>query len=341
MNEWELVTKYLDRKLSGEEESEFSLWLNADEKNQQYFKNIEQIWKIPDKPLPLPDVEKAYQNVKYKSGIIDPDTKQSLKPTLRKTIIYKYNSLLGSRIIQAAAIMIIISLISFILYQPASPAKMIELIVANAERKDLVLPDGTQIILDAGSIMTYPEKFNTDERKVYLNGEAYFQVETNPDQPFIIETNDALITVLGTKFNIRSWQEEEQITVAVAHGKVSLTCLNNNEPVSKVTLRTNQVSYMAKGGNPSAPQYADIESFLSWQQREKYFKSVPLVTVLDQLQRWYDVEFHLPNDKSGNQPINIFIENKPIENIIEVIALINNYDYEIQGKRIIFSQTTK
>jgi ferric-dicitrate binding protein FerR (iron transport regulator) len=92
-----------------------------------------------------------------------------------------------------------------------------------------------------------------------------------------------------------------------------------------------------KNENPSLPKFSDIKSHLSWRQREIYFQCTPLSDVLDQLERWYDVEFQLPDKQSAENLVTIRIENKPIKDITEVIALMNDFHYIQKNRKIIFS----
>jgi ferric-dicitrate binding protein FerR (iron transport regulator) len=88
---------------------------------------------------------------------------------------------------------------------------------------------------------------------------------------------------------------------------------------------------------PSPPQYTDINTHLLWMRREVYFRSTPLQEVLDQLERWYDLEISLSDESYTSNRVTIFIEDKPIAEILDLIALMNDFRYEQQGKKITFS----
>ena len=110
---------------------------------------------------------------------------------------------------------------------------MREVIIKNKELKEITLSDGTKVKLDAGSSIKFPDKFEDDKREVFLNGEAYFKVTSDLQTPFIVHTNQAEITVLGTKFNVRAWDQTHKVAVVVVDGKVSLRPegVNNNKSV--------------------------------------------------------------------------------------------------------------
>jgi ferric-dicitrate binding protein FerR (iron transport regulator) len=225
----------------------------------------------------------------------------------------------------------------YILIHILNPSTLKQVIVEKTKQQELILEDGTKVTLDAGSHFKYPEKISVNKREVYLEGEGYFEVAPNPDKPFIIHANDALIKVLGTKFNVRAWRENKRVIVAVAEGKVSLKPEIQTHDNANVIIAQDQISILEENKNPSTPQYVDINQHLSWQKKEMYFKSVALCEVLDQLERWYDLIFHLTDTEFASQRVTLFIENKPVEEILEVIALVNNFKYEQNGKEIIFS----
>ena len=91
--------------------------------------------------------------------------------------------------------------------------EMIKIQVAHGEQKDLTLNDGTRVILDAGSSFEYPEKFISEAREVSFMGEGYFEVPTGKKKPFVVYAGQAVIKVVGTKFNIRAWQKTQKVKV--------------------------------------------------------------------------------------------------------------------------------
>jgi len=248
-----------------------------------------------------------------------------------------------SRLLKVAAVLLIVIISSWILIQNTNSfqIQMEEIIVKNSEIKDLILADGSKISLDAGSSFRYPAKFENGKREVFLNGEGYFEVESNPENPFIIHANDAVITVLGTKFNVRSWLENKNTIVAVRDGRVSLKPEYMKNSTANVIISSSQMSELRANENPDSPIEVDLNNHISWMNREIYMKNIPLRDVLNQLERWYDVKISVSEETYESNLVTIFIQNKPIEDILNVIALMNNFEYEISGNEItFFSQPT-
>jgi ferric-dicitrate binding protein FerR (iron transport regulator) len=186
-------------------------------------------------------------------------------------------------------------------------------------------------------LLKFPKEFEDDYREVFLIGEGYFEVTPDRLTPFIVQTNEAKITVVGTQFNVRAWEKSNKLVVAVTEGKVLLQTEKSTGKENEVVISKGQISMLDENGIPSPPVNTDVDRYVSWLNREFYFQSTPLIEILDQLERWYDVEFILPDDSYSENTVTVFIENKPIDDNLNVISLIMNFNYEKSGNKIIFS----
>jgi ferric-dicitrate binding protein FerR (iron transport regulator) len=215
---------------------------------------------------------------------------------------------------------------------------MQELRVPLAQKMEVTLSDNSKITLDAGSLLRYPDRFQEDSRQVYLEGEAYFEIASNPRKPFMVKTGNAVITVLGTKFNVRSWPNHvSKIAVMVTEGEVSFRNARLDVPNSQVIISSGQYSMIQGNTRPSAPKTVGMENPLSWLKHEKYFQNAPLQEVLDQLERWYDLQIILEDKILASSRVTIFIEDKPIEEVMEVISLMNHLQTRREGRKVILS----
>jgi len=334
--DWDLILKYLEGDCTSEDEKKLKEWLYKDEYNREKLDRLSKIWNIPDNPLPEPDVEKTWQGFKENistGGIWD----KNLPPfemQIKKANVIEH--LFRSRLLKIAAVFLIIVLTSYLFFKPNKFNSLNEIIVDRAQTIIITLPDDTRVTLDAGSTLRYPDRFGEQERQVYLNGEGFFEVTASKETPFYIHTAEAAISVLGTKFNVRAWQQNKKVTLTVLEGKVSFQPENVDDPMAKVIVSRGQYSEIIENSYPSNPQYIDTKRNLSWLDREMYFQNVPLLEVLDQLERWYDLEIILTDVSIANNRVTIFIEPKEIEEILEVISLMNNIRYKRNGKEIVF-----
>jgi transmembrane sensor len=338
--DWDLILNYLDGNVSDLEEKKLREWADENRRNSKELELLTRIWKSPASDLPKPDLEKAIQNVKEKmtkvssleaeqySEVFKIDHKISRKPF--------FEFLISPGFLKAAVVIIIFAAGIFFISRWISTKPFREISVANKMIKNVVLSDGTWVKLDAGSTLKYSEKFEGDKRKVFLNGEGYFEVTPDKVRPFVVYTNSAQIKVVGTKFNVRAWQKNDKVVVTVVDGKVLFGKNNNNKEADNVTVLKGQISSMDEKGNISSPQYTDVSEHLSWMKREMHFQSKTIEEVLDQLNRWYDIKFSLPDESYKKHLITVFIQNKPINDILELISLMMNFKYEKSGNHVKF-----
>lgn len=145
----------------------------------------------------------------------------------------------------------------------------------------LVLPDGTQVWLNAASSITYPVAFTGKERKVRITGEAYFEVAKNKELPFIVNVDDkSSIEVLGTHFNVNSYADESAIRTTLLEGSVT---------VNGAVLKPGQQARI-NGERLTVLNNADIDKVMAWRNGLFNFEDASLEEVMRQLARWYDVE---------------------------------------------------
>jgi ferric-dicitrate binding protein FerR (iron transport regulator) len=207
------------------------------------------------------------------------------------------------------------------------------ILVAKGEKKELTLDDGTRVFLDSGSSFKYPQKFIRKVREVSLTGEGYFEVRPDEKKPFLVNADYAVIKVVGTKFNVRAWQQTQRVEVSVAEGRVSLHS-RISDPKTAVLISNGQQSILPKNGRPSNPVKVNIEKYLGWINRNVEFVNTPLLEILNQLERWYDIRFVLHDDISVTDQLTVHIQNKPLKDILELIADLMTLEYEQKGKTV-------
>ena len=190
----------------------------------------------------------------------------------------------------------------------------------------LTLSDGSRVRLDAGSTLRYPKAFADGERTIHLNGEGFFEVTSDAGRPFVVHAGDAVVEVLGTEFNVRAWDAERRVTVAVAAGKVALGA--EGDARETVEIGVGQMSTLPNGGQPSSPRPADIERHLAWMQREAFFDDAPLHEVLHQLQRWHSVRFVLGDSSMASEQLTLHIQSQSLEDVLELISGLTGLEYE-------------
>ena len=237
----------------------------------------------------------------------------------------------------AAAALLIVSSLAYYGFQETGifpfsrPARLSTLAVDRGAGHRLTLSDGTRIRLDAGSTLRYPESFRGDGRPVFLSGEGYFEVAPDEDRPFRVHLDRAVVEVLGTRFNVRAWEREQRVTVAVAEGRVAF--LSEREK-KDVEIGPGQMSTLTEGG-PSGPRPADIDRHLGWMRREAFFDDAPLRDVLFQLERWYGVQFALEDTSMAAERLSVHIRGESLEGVLELISVLTGLDCRRDDRRVL------
>lgn len=165
--------------------------------------------------------------------------------------------------------------------------------VPHGTRFDMVLEDGTHVWLNAGSRLRFPASFGGGERRVELDGEAWFEVTADASRPFIVETEGQQVRVLGTSFNVSAYRDEGATCTTLVEGSVTLRSDGGGE----VTLRPGQQAILNAGDADFTT--AEAKGFTPWKDGVFVFEGNTLGQVMRQLSRWYDMEYSFADGQAG------------------------------------------
>ena len=148
----------------------------------------------------------------------------------------------------------------------------------------LTLSDGTRVWLNSETSIQYPVVFGTKERRVFIQGEAYFEVAKDAKKPFTVQFMSSSVTVLGTSFNIRAYPEEKQSQTTLAEGSVRIY-----SPGSSMLLKPGEQAEVSALSGEMVKQEVEVKSFTSWKDGRFVFEQQPLEDIMRTLERWYDI----------------------------------------------------
>ena len=156
----------------------------------------------------------------------------------------------------------------------------------------VTLPDGTKVWMNAASSLRYPTKFTGSDRKVYLSGEAYFEVTKDAAHPFIVNARKMDIQVLGTKFNVKAYADEDYDKTTLTEGHVRLTAITGG---NKADLYPGFQSTIGYSDNHIQIDRANTEEALAWKNGMFIFDSEPLESIMRKISRWYNIDVDFSN----------------------------------------------
>ncbi len=219
----------------------------------------------------------------------------------------------------AAAVLVLLGAGALFFFRPGAklaPAEPLRTVAArNGEHRQVTLPDGTRILLNCGSTLQwYPAAYNRRQRRVYLRGEAFFSVHHDARRPFEVVTAQLTTRVLGTRFDVRTY--DGRYAVAVASGKVRVTPARAGAPGVYLTARQQAALDPATGRLRARSSSPDA---YAWTDKALVFKNVPLAQVVSQLERWYAVRIRYDAALAGAQ-ITARYQRAPLEHVLKSLA---------------------
>jgi len=206
-----------------------------------------------------------------------------------------------------------------------------KLLVDRGAEFRITLSDGTKIHLNSDSKLEYPTVFNEKERRVYLQGEAYFEVTRNEDRPFIVCTGVTEIKVLGTEFNINS-RNPESVRTTLVSGKVTL----KSEKMEEVQLKPGFTAIMNPVTGALDINEKDIQCYIGWKTGNYLFESTSLSDILNELAIWYDLSIDYQTEEAYKETFTGSLSrNLSIEKLIQLIERTNYLTLELKGKTLV------
>lgn len=199
-------------------------------------------------------------------------------------------------------------------------------LVAQEDPQAIELVDGSKISLNEGGRLIYPDIFKGGNRKVELKGEAYFEVAHNPEQPFLIKTDEVEVQVLGTKFNVNN-TNKDSVVVSVDSGKVRMSVGGKEEVLTAgyrgIYYRSTELLVKIETAKTGMHNY--------WRTKTLAFKGATVAEAIDAIQKVYGVQLKLSNPDIANCKINVDFENEEIEHVLEIIGETLNLVWSNQG----------
>ena len=197
------------------------------------------------------------------------------------------------------------------------------------------LADGTLVYLNSATRMKYPVKFDEKERKVYLSGEAYFEVAKDPERPFFVEMEGVEVRVYGTSFNVNTHQEGNIQTVLVK-GSIGVKVLSSG---MESVIRPGQMAEFKQGNTKVDVKDVNVAVYTDWKDGIFRFENQRLEDILTVLSNWYDVDVFYQTASVKELHFSGYMERyKDVSVILEAITLSTGVTFSIQGKTIVVSK---
>lgn len=194
----------------------------------------------------------------------------------------------------------------------------------------VVLPDGSRVYLNAASSLRYPAVFSEEERRVELEGEAYFEVASRPNQPFVVKSKHQNIKVLGTKFNVNAYLDNAHTVTTLMEGSVQVSLSNGRgatlQPGEQSTVHEKEGRLMITSVNP--------ESYLAWKEGLFHFDGEPIRDIMKRVGRWYDTDITFAEELPDEKFYGVISRFEHVDEVLHILKQTNIVDFEVKGRRI-------
>lgn len=355
-----LFISYLEKSISPEDEKILVQWINNNPDSLKEWSELSKLWNLASAAGNFDDVsmEKEW---KLLLGKIDHGNQ--LKP--------QSNNLFWYWLPRIAAVFLLGAVFSAAIFysflnQQENDLVYHEISTPAGAKSKVTLPDGSEIWLNAGSSIKYSNRFGKKNRKVFLSGEAFFDVVSDKSKVFVVEASELNIKAYGTTFNVKSYPEENTVEATLIEGSIGVTrtafgkkkqdevMLERNqrvvyyrptqkinevqtEEIAKETVpapvnnEKNKLTYMISKG-------IDPQMFTSWKEGKLIISSDNLENIAVMLERKYDVKIHFENEKLKKMKFTGTIENETVEHVIEAIGIAAHIDYELEERDVWFKE---
>lgn len=301
--EQDLLHRFFEGKVTSEEKKDIKQWIaESDEHRDQLFK------------------ERMIFDAMIVSGKI-PNSQS--EPVKRKPLLRVFVEL--SKIAAVVVVMLIAGIYFYTQKMNEINLATNTIIVPVGQRANIQLPDGTNVWLNARTQMTYPAYFTGAKREVELNGEAYFEVSHDAEKPFVVHTKSFEIKVLGTKFNVKAYNDTEDFTTALMEGSVEVTnTINKNQTIQ--LLPDQKVDY--REGRLFRSSIEDYDIY-RWREGLMCFKDIQFIDLIRQFENSYGVRIIIENEKAKEKVFSGKLRiSDGIDNALRILQKDGGYIFE-------------
>ena len=318
MNEKRIIDYIQGIPIQEDELTEVLDWIEASEANQKKYNELKKLWVITGlNKVNASDSRKFFTPSDQVGTIKTPFTQQVLK----------YAAIVVLAFITGA--------FSFFLLNKGNTPQLAnlynEIHVPNGEKSMITLYDGTEVWLNSGTTLKYPVVFNKRERNVFINGEAYFDVVNDKKKPFYVNAGKMRVKVLGTRFNVYAYQEENILHTTLEEGLVDISIAGSKKSIKLKPGQ--QMSYLTATREYELTK-VDTELFTSWKENRLRFENAELAEILKKMERWYDVKVNIDENVDISSRYTITIKTESLREILDVLSLTTHMNYKIKNDEV-------
>lgn len=330
-----LVTRKLAGEATVEELNELAEQIRTNPSLKEEFDLLQKYWQQENEQQTA-GTEAALQKV---LGMINPEA--AIQPTASNRRIRP--AIMVLRIAAAVAVLVTLTIFGLQYFNKSSTeiasTELVQKLNGKGVKSTIALADGSKVWLNADSKIQYPARFTGSTREVYLNGEAFFDIEKNPEKPFIIHLANGTIQVLGTSFNVKSYDGEGIVETSVATGKVAFIPKhkNNGKPDTVFLTPNNKVVYELNTEHVTTASTVS-EDDRAWIEGKLIFRSMLFDEIAIALERNFGKKVVFNDSTLRTYRLTGSFENNTLPEILYYLSKTKNFQYTISDEEILISR---
>lgn len=322
----DLLPGYLSVDLPDKDRAMVDEWLNESPENEALFLEIKGAWEV----LPLLSEMEQFNSF------------EALKKVNVKIPQSKYRK--WRITVQRAAAILFLPLLVYSGYmtiknQTKGNTKVQVIMQTVSTRQGMVtqfaLADGTKVWLNSGSELEFPIRFAADKREVKLKGEAFFEVTKNEKQPFRVNANELKVEVLGTSFDVVSFDDDTQSEVILVTGKVALSSEDGQIKKEYGTMHSGQRAIYEKEKQKVFTEEVEVGKYIAWRKGNLIFRDDSMEDVVKRLSRWFNVEITINDPEIKNYIYKATFRNENLTQVLNLLKLSAPIDYRITDRKML------
>ncbi len=331
---WNILAKYVSGECSAEENKIIELWINADPEVKSKVQSLRNIYKATgnlkiDTTLENFDINTEWEELMQRRRT----QKESQRAKWSKNARSAYEKQKIKRlspvmqIVRVAAVLAIMIgggfLLARHLYAPVDQVvnepTFREISTRTSQLAGLELNDGSHINLSVASTIRVSDLYNQADRSIILKGQAYFEVKSDEARPFIVQAGKARITVLGTRFTVRSYPGDDYVEVVVVSGSVSVASQVNDRSLEKV-IQPGELARMNTITGELTTKQVTTDLYLAWTEGRIVFEESSLIQVCRELERWFNVRFEIQDESLTDRQFTAILDSRSLSNVLDVLG---------------------
>lgn len=307
-----LIARYLGGTASADDCQQLEQWMEVSSDHANHFKELKAIWDL--------------------SNHLTPHTESSLNQALQQIKPSKKAHRFAIQMQRIAAVLFIPLLAGTLLLawqlqqRKTQEATQLSTQTVFGSVSQLTLPDGTKVWLNSGSTLQYPERFISAERSVYLTGEAFFEVHSDADHPFVVETAHVKARATGTKFNVIAREGSSTVKVSLAEGKLEVL----HDGGKQAHLTPDQSAIVNLSTNQLSIEESDAYRYYAWRDGKLVFRNDDFASILERLGYQYNARFEVKDPRVKALRFRATFENETLTNVLNLLKIASPFDWEEQ-----------